>query len=59
MLDDISGWSEERQHALRIDVKTRLRGVCDGWTPEEYDAVVEKIVRSTIKSLYRTLPARE
>jgi hypothetical protein len=59
MLDDISGWSEERKDALRMDVKARLRGVCGEWTPEDYDAIVEKIVRSTIKSLYTTLPARE
>jgi hypothetical protein len=34
---------------LKRDVSDRLRKSCAAWAPEEFDALVEKVTRTTMK----------
>jgi len=40
---------EELYQALRADVASRLKSVCADWSVEEFEAIVEKVVRSELK----------
>ena len=35
--------------SVKRDVTARLKNACAGWAPEEFEAIVEKITRTTLK----------
>jgi hypothetical protein len=39
----------EAQNALRESVANRLRNACAGWSPEDFEALVDKVTEIAIK----------
>ena len=40
---------EETFRILKTDVAERLRNACSDWSPDEFDALVEKVTRTAMK----------
>jgi hypothetical protein len=40
---------EATYEALKKDVASRLKNVCAGWSPEDFEAIVEKVTQTALK----------
>jgi hypothetical protein len=48
-----------RLRVLRLAIRERLKGVCAGWPPEEFDALVQQIAATTMAYDGRATPTAQ